>query len=146
MCLLQRYELALTSGANELLSAQVRAADERAERGLDSRPEIDDVGGEVLRAARCLEVCENRANAVEGGECPRARRRHLSMRNSPASARRLMKLSASCSGFGFSSRHFASRIFSTISSHVPSKVLPLPRVIRCDSGVDFTSADRKSTR
>src|SRR6202162_6610648 len=141
MRLLEGYQLRLARATNQLLTGERRVTDECLERALDAGPEIDYVGGEIFRIACSFEVRENGADAIQRGERGlRALRTHLRMRKSPASARRRMKLSASCSGFGVSDRQLASRILSTISSHVPSNVLPSSRLMLWDSGVDLTSA------
>jgi hypothetical protein len=56
MRLLERYQLRLSGGANQLLASERRVANECLKRALDASPEIDDVRGEIFRVAWGLEV------------------------------------------------------------------------------------------
>lgn len=65
MRLIERDQLRLASGANQLLARERRVADESLEGAFDSGPQIDNVGGEIFRRTRLIEVSQDGARAIQ---------------------------------------------------------------------------------
>src|SRR5262249_42602348 len=97
--LIEVDELALARLANQRLSRENGASDERPERGFHRAPRLDQVGGEVLGAATSVQPGDRGARRVElEARAPLSRGRHFTIRRSPATALARMKLSASLVG------------------------------------------------
>jgi hypothetical protein len=65
MRLIERNQLGLTRGTNQLLASERGIADEGLESRFDPGPEIDDICGEILGRARLIEMSQDGARAIE---------------------------------------------------------------------------------
>jgi len=66
--LIEGDQLPLARLANQLLTAQWRSAEERAERGLHARPCLDEVGRQLFRVARTIESGDRRTRGIQRAE------------------------------------------------------------------------------
>jgi hypothetical protein len=97
--LLEVDELSLARLANQRLTRENGASDERPERGFHRAPGLEQVGGDIFRAATSVQPGHRGARRVElEARTPLCRGGHFTIRRSPATALPRMKLSASLVG------------------------------------------------